>query len=139
MEAINLITETGELLAIFKEQIREVLPKGILIDQKDLSSFVVQNRGSDRLYVNYDGTSLEKAAFGWNETELAFIYRYFPSELHVYSIHYRSLATIKAVLVRIADSDRMLVDNDFGTILLGQDFVHKILAEPNWYWFDDLN
>ena len=139
MEAINLITETQGLLPVFKERIGKVLPKGIITDQKDLSGFVVQNKGSDRLYVNYDGTSLEEAALGWREAELAFIHQHFPFKLHVYSIHYRVLATIKAVLVSIANSDRMLVDNDFGTLMLGRDFVRKVLAEPNWHWFDDLN
>ena len=32
----------------------------------------------------------------------------------------------------------MLVDNDFGTLLPGNDFVQKMHAEPNWNWFTDL-
>ena len=137
METVILITEAADLLPVFQRQVSKILPNGIISTQENQLDFVVQNKGSDRLYVEYNGTSLE-AVFDWGESELAFIHEYFPAELHVYSIQYRSLPTIKTALISIANSDRIIIYNDFGTLMLGRDFVDKVLAEQNWYWFDDL-
>lgn len=47
---------------------------------------------------------------------------------------YINLDLVKQVLVVIADNSEFIVDNDFGVILTGNQFVARIKEEPNWDW-----
>ena len=43
---------------------------------------------------------------------------------------------MKKVIEVIADDPNVVADNDFGTVLPGDQFVAKIRAERGWDWAD---
>jgi hypothetical protein len=51
-------------------------------------------------------------------------------------VDYTSVELVKAVLEDIADDPELIVDNDFGTVLSGSEFVARCRAEPDWNWRD---
>ncbi|MFD1470372.1 hypothetical protein ACFQ48_19245 [Hymenobacter caeli] len=138
METIMLITGSSESLPYFKQTIGDALPKSTVTDQGDPTvGFIVQNAGSNRLYVDYCGNDL--ISIGWNESEIDWISQQFPAEYYAYSIQYRTINTVKKILVRIANSDQILVDNDCGQLMKGTDFVTEIINNPEWNWLKDLS
>ncbi|GAB2785219.1 hypothetical protein HNQ93_002551 [Hymenobacter luteus] len=136
MESILLIAEKAALLPAFKESIQKVFPCGVITDQPGLTGFAVQIKGANRLYVDYYGTSLS-VILGWTEDELALIAHHFPAGFHLYNIHYRSLETIKKVIIEVAASQKILIDNDFGTFLTANSFVSMLMRNPHWDWRND--
>jgi hypothetical protein len=44
----------------------------------------------------------------------------------------------KVILERIADDSSLTVDNDFGTVLPGDEFVAKCRMNKGWDWRRDL-
>jgi hypothetical protein len=49
-------------------------------------------------------------------------------------LDYSDVDLVKSVVERIADDPDIMVDNDFGTILPGDQFVARIKAEVGWNW-----
>ena len=54
-----------------------------------------------------------------------------------YFIDYSDIELVKKVVETIANSGNVLVDNDFGTVLRGDQFVKRMKAEPGWNWRND--
>ena len=53
-------------------------------------------------------------------------------------INYSDVELAKAVLLEIADERELIVDNDFGTVLPGNEMVARIRAQPDWNWRNDI-
>ena len=49
-------------------------------------------------------------------------------------LEYSDLELAKKVLITIADDDQVVIDNDFGTVLSGKEFVRKLKTEVDWDW-----
>ena len=136
MEALMLVADQADLLPHFRAVLQARFPAATIADLADQTGFVIEFSPQTRAYVEYFGDNLEQ--IGWDEQEIAFITSLLPTSHHVYSIRYRGVEAGKQVIISLADSPKMVVDNDCGTLLKGDDFVRKVLAEPEWYWFDDL-
>ena len=55
-------------------------------------------------------------------------------DLFTLFIDYSDVELAKALLQQIADDSDLIVDNDFGTILTGSDFVARCKTDPDWDW-----
>lgn len=53
-------------------------------------------------------------------------------------IDYSDVELVKALLQEIADDPDLTVDNDFGTVLSGSQFVSRCRKEPDWNWRNDI-
>lgn len=53
-------------------------------------------------------------------------------------VDYSDVQFVKAVLEKIADDPELIVDNDFGTVLSGSEFVARSKADPDWNWRGDV-
>jgi hypothetical protein len=51
-------------------------------------------------------------------------------------LDYSDIELVKSVLNAIADDSELIVDNDFGTILPGDQFVARCRSEESWNWRD---
>ena len=49
-------------------------------------------------------------------------------------IDYSDVEFVKSLIQNVADSAYVIVDNDFGTVLPGNDFVSRCKAEKGWDW-----
>jgi hypothetical protein len=49
-------------------------------------------------------------------------------------VDYSDVELAKNLIERIADAPDVIVDNDFGTVLPGDQFVARIRAERKWNW-----
>jgi hypothetical protein len=49
-------------------------------------------------------------------------------------LDYTDIAHVKAVIEKIANAPTLTVDNDFGTILSGSEFVARCRADEAWDW-----
>ena len=49
-------------------------------------------------------------------------------------LDYSDVELVKSVLEKIADDPAFTVDNDFGTVLPGDEFVARCKAERGWDW-----
>ena len=138
MQGLMLIADSTELIPEFKQILVKAFPAATFSDIVDEDGFVLEFFGQlpNRIWIRAAGSDLEY--IGWEAPEIEFITSYFPTNRHTYSIDYHSITTVKKAIVLLANSDHMLVDNDCGTLMPGRDFVRKVLAEPSWYWFDDL-
>jgi hypothetical protein len=134
MQALMLLAGTGTLLPGFRQRLATAFPAARFSKMAGDDEFLLAFAPDSRMYVEYYGTDLTN----WEGTELTYIKSVLPVAQHVYSLAYRGLEAAKKVVVQLADSQHVLVDNDNGTLLRGDDFVRKVLAEPTWYWFDDL-
>jgi hypothetical protein len=136
MEALMLIAESATLLPKFKQILADTFPSAFIIAMSNPGEFIIEFSNNSRVYVEDYGSSLED--IGWEADEIARIKEIFPGHHQVYNLAYRGIDAAKKVIIHLANSNQMMVDNDCGTLLLGADFVHKVIDEPNWYWFDDL-
>jgi hypothetical protein len=136
MQALMLIAESATLLPKFKQILADTFPSAFIIAMSNPGEFVIEFSNNSRVYVEDYGCSLED--IGWEADEIARIKEIFPTHHQVYSLAYRGIDAAKKVIIHLANSNQMMVDNDCGTLLLGADFVRKVIDEPNWYWFDDL-
>ncbi|RZL08501.1 MAG: hypothetical protein EOO62_15190 [Hymenobacter sp.] len=136
MQALMLITDSATLLPTFRQILVRAFPAALLRDTATPAEFVIDFLAHGRVYIEYYGCSLE--AIGWDEVEIACIKQVLPLHQHVYSLAYRGIEAAKKVILHLANSNELLVDNDCGTLMRGADFVRKVLDEPTWYWFDDL-
>jgi hypothetical protein len=136
MQALMLVADSATLLPEFKRILATAFPAAFISDIYGNQEFTIKFSNTSRVCIEYYGTDLE--SIGWEEQEIAFIKRTLPVSQHVYSIAYRGLDAAKSVIAQLADSNQMLVDNDFGTLMVGEDFVRKVVQEPNWNWYDDL-
>lgn len=58
--------------------------------------------------------------------------------LQFYYVSFKDINHVKLVLKFIADRDDIFIDNDFGLILSGKDFIKMCEKNPNWDWaYDD--
>jgi hypothetical protein len=131
-----LIAESAALLPEFRQRLAHAFPAAHISDMGQPGEFFIAFPNNSRVYAEYYGSSLQD--IGWEEDEIACIQKVFPTIHHVYSLAYRGIEAAKEVVVHLADSNQMMVDNDCGTLVLGADFVRKVINEPAWYWFDDL-
>jgi hypothetical protein len=53
---------------------------------------------------------------------------------HRLLLDYSDVELAKSLVERIADVSDLIVDNDFGTVLPGNQFVARIKAERGWNW-----
>jgi len=49
-------------------------------------------------------------------------------------LDYSDIELVKDVLLVIGDDPDVLIDNDFGTVLPGDQFVERIRSQPEWNW-----
>jgi hypothetical protein len=56
------------------------------------------------------------------------------SGTHSLLLDYSDVELAKTLLERIADDPALTVDNDFGTVLPGNQFVARIKSERGWNW-----
>jgi hypothetical protein len=137
MQALMLIAESATLLPKFKQTLANAFPSALISNMSNPGEFVIEFSNDSRVYVEDYGSSLED--IGWEADEIVRIKEIFPVHHQIYSLAYHGIDAAKKVIIHLANSNQMMVDNDCGTLLLGADFVHKVINEPNWYWFDDLH
>ncbi len=137
MEALMLVAASATLLPEFRQILAAAFPSAFISITSASQEFVIEFSNTSRAYIEYYGTDLE--SIGWEKQEIEFIKTTLPVSQHVYSIAYRGLEAAKRVVIQLADFKQMLVDNDFGTLMVGEDFVRKLIQAPNWNWYDDLN
>jgi hypothetical protein len=53
---------------------------------------------------------------------------------HRLLLDYSDVELAKSILEKIADDSTLTVDNDFGTVLPGNEFVARCKAEKAWDW-----
>ena len=64
------------------------------------------------------------------------IINYF-NERKFYIVGFRSIEFLKRILIAIVDRADIYVDNDFGLMLPGNEFVMLLKSRPGWDWLYD--
>ena len=136
MQALMLVAASATLLPEFKQTLAGAFPTASIIDTSNEHEFVIEFSATSRVWIEDYGSNLE--SIGWDEQEVAFIRKTLPVSHQVYSLAYRGIEAAKKVIIHLANSNQMLVDNDFGTLMVGADFVRKVINEPDWNWYGDL-
>ena len=64
-----------------------------------------------------------------------------PADLNAYYlfIDYADIELAKGIIELIADDPDITVDNDFGTVLNGHEFVARIRSKRGWNWRNDIS
>ncbi len=60
-------------------------------------------------------------------------------DANFFLLDYSDLGFVKKVLPVIADNHRIVIDNEFGTVMRGNDFVEKLRTNSNWNWREKVN
>lgn len=62
-----------------------------------------------------------------------------PSQVgtHELFIDYSDIHLVKQVIEAVANTDKLIVDNDFETVLPGDQFIEKMRLEPDWNWKEE--
>jgi hypothetical protein len=55
-------------------------------------------------------------------------------ESHCLVLNYSDVDLVKKVIEAVADDPEVIVENDFGTALAGNEFVARLKSEPTWEW-----
>jgi hypothetical protein len=116
MDTITISSRTPFSL----ETIRALLEKKLTVTSPNQSRLVVHHGGS-RAYLYQPKTESS-----------------YHSEIHELFLDYSSMELAKVILERIADDSSLTVDNDFGTVLPGDEFVAKCRMNKGWDWRRDL-
>lgn len=56
---------------------------------------------------------------------------------YILEVDYSDVELVKQILIRIANSPSVTVDDEFDTILPGSEFVAKIIANKEWNWREE--
>jgi hypothetical protein len=136
MEALMLVAASATLLPEFKQTLATAFPTASITDTSNEHGFVIEFSATSRVWIEDYGSNLE--SIGWDEQEVCFIKKTLPINYQVYSLAYHGIEAAKKVIIHLANSNEMLVDNDFGTLMVGADFVCKVINEPAWNWYEDL-
>ncbi|WP_310397823.1 hypothetical protein [Hymenobacter sp.] len=130
-----LIAEASDLLPTFRQALREAYPMALISDMANQSDFAIEFSTHSRVYIEYDGPDLE--SIGWEVDEISIITTQFRQCPNVYSLAYHGIDAIKQVVIILANSDQVMIDNDCGDLMIGSMFVARILKEPDWNWLQD--
>ncbi len=110
MDTIHILTKS----VFSPKEIEGALARGYQVENPRGDSIVVHGLGS-RAYLYLDDEMTASV---------------FPSLL----LDYSDIELAKRVLEIIADDPDVTVDNDFGTVLPGDQFVARIRANSSWDW-----
>jgi hypothetical protein len=55
-------------------------------------------------------------------------------DANFFLLEYSDLEFAKKVLLAIADDEQIVIDNDFGTVMRGNEFIQKLKDESDWDW-----
>jgi hypothetical protein len=108
-----LIRSQGEILL---DQANYLLSQCWQVEGASQKALVIQENGS-RVYVYQD--------------ESGHVSEDFRKSLY---LDYSDVCLVKKVIRLLADSPDFTIDNDFGTVLPGDQFVAKIQREEDWDW-----
>ena len=55
-------------------------------------------------------------------------------DLQYYMVHFKDIELLKSVLGSVANRADFIIDNDFGLIIRGDEFVARCNSHPGWDW-----
>ena len=110
METLSITTPKAFSL----ELVQRALCQDWQVEASEAETLIVHGPGS-RAYLHFDTTPS-------------------PSEPHRLLLDYSDVELAKSLVEKIADGPDFIVDNDFGTILPGKQFVARIRSERGWNW-----
>jgi hypothetical protein len=101
--------------------IRLKAPASLDFYEKILSGqWLVEKSPGDTLIVH--GKDSRAYLYPDSEAELSFL------------VDYSDIVLVKKILEAIADTNEVTVDNDFGIVLPGSEFVARCRSDNNWDW-----
>ena len=137
MQAVMLIAGASDLLPTFRQALRQAYPTALISDMANQPDFAIEFSTRSRVCVEYYGPDLE--SIGWGKDEMSIITAHFSQRPNVYSLAYRGIDAVKQVVVILANSDQVMIDNDCGDLMIGSTFIARILKEPDWNWLQDFH
>jgi len=129
MESVGIICE--------REQAGEIwarIPPDLVHNRVDDRYWVLEDASSN-CYLLLDDT--EEVLVGYEgEDELKHFIRARVTDPVIFSLAYRDIEFCKRLLILLADDPRMIVDNDFGLTVPGDEMARRIRESPGWDWRD---
>ena len=119
------------------EDLQASLARHWIVESAGLDRLVIQEEGS-RVYIEEDPNytnALEKESHPHLQ-RLKELISTNPNTT-AYFFDYSDIELVKKALLICANDHRIIVDNDFGTILRGPEFIQKIRSNPSWDWRED--
>lgn len=111
MDSITIIPNRSITLAELTLRVSQQWP----VEQTPLNDLVIHGPSS-RVYIR-QGADVER-----------------PGIQCLFLDYSRGLQLVKQVLEIIGDDPKLTIDNDFGTVLPGNEFVARLRADPDWDW-----
>ncbi|OON69483.1 hypothetical protein B0919_09415 [Hymenobacter sp. CRA2] len=108
----------------FKAQLTQCFP-AFLIEHNASGDLIIE-AATGHVYINQPDSEVDIEA-------AQLIYATLSNPI-IYHVPYRGLGLLKQALTCIGNRDKLLIDNNFGTLLRGHEFVKKLVNQPNWKW-----
>ena len=56
----------------------------------------------------------------------------------IFYLNYTNVKFAQSVMMIIANDANIFIDNGFGTVLAGDEFIQKMNVAPDWNWRTDI-
>ncbi len=118
-----------------------IAPRGIGIDEliaRVPADYRVETQSRDRTLLwrgaSYAALNREtRAGMGYDPDELGSVLEEIEDPEFI-SLEFNDYNLVIALLPFIADDDRLIVDNNYGTLLRGPEFLALLRERPDWDW-----
>jgi hypothetical protein len=129
MESVIIICERVQAPEVWAR-----VPPKLIHNRVDDRSWVLEDADST-CYLDMDDTELALIGYEGEDDLRDFIHARVADPVS-FGLAYRDIEFCKRLLLRLADDPRMIVDNDFGVTVTGDEMARRIRQNPRWDWRD---
>ena len=80
-------------------------------------------------WIGYD----DEIEFDYDEDEMIIVRKHIPNPIF-FTCEFTEIEFGKEILSYIIFDERFVIDNDYGELLTGDEFIKKLKEEPDWDW-----
>jgi hypothetical protein len=127
METIVIITKTP-VVDDFKKELGKTK---LRVENNPAGGVTISNKNTSHIYI--EGPASDAYEFYKAENELDKVLEKIENPIFYYC-YYRDIDLMKEISLLLFDKREMLIDNDFGLIMPGNEWVEMIKSRPGWDW-----
>lgn len=124
METIIIATTAGVTL----EQFINMIPESFKKEKQPDGRFFISS-DTHYCWIEYD----EEIESVYDEDEMIFVKKHIPKPIF-FTCEFKEIDFGKEILSYIVFDGRFVIDNDYGELLTGGEFLKKLKDEPDWDW-----
>ena len=124
METIFIATTADVTI----EQLINMIPESFKKEKQPDGRFFISS-DTHHCWIEHD----EEIESDYDEDEMFFVRKHIPKPIF-FTCEFTEIDFGKEILSYIIFDERFVIDNDYGELLTGGEFLNKLRDEPDWDW-----